>query len=164
LAEVVIEPRKSSLRWIPSERRHVFDAATHDRHDHVRRLRIHRLSLEQRLADVGLREVRARVHVRVVDDERREPLVLELQHLESIGIGDVIRGTAIARIPLGVPAVQLVLVIPAAQETSLRVPDENDAARFARIFGDRLLLHRFELLGGDDHRSLGLRRRPPARG
>src|SRR4029434_7187462 len=62
---------------------------------------------------------------------------------------------------LRILGVQLVLDVPAPDDATEPSLLENDAARLARIFLDRLPPDRLELLRRDDHGAPAARRRPP---
>jgi len=86
----------------------------------------------------------------VIDDGDFVPLAFEPPDPEQIlGIDEVGR-PGVARMALRILGVELVLDVPAPDQPAQLTLLEDDAARLARVFLDRLPADRLELLAGDD--------------
>ncbi len=144
------------------------------RDHHVHRLRVGRLAVHQGVALVRLREVRAGIDVGVIDRRHAIALGLAPADGEQVAGIDVVRGARVARVALGILAVQLVLDVPARQQESLRRrarAGEHHPATLGGILVDGLRLDSRVFLRGQRHAgspatAIGARRGPacpPAR-
>src|SRR6266446_8185322 len=139
---------------IPDEGGRVDHPSLHHREHHVHRVRVRRLSIDERVLAVGGREVGAGVDVGVVDGG--DPIALPLAPAdgEQILRVDEVGGPGVARMPLRILVVELVLDVAARYEDPVArrcVPHQQDPAALRRVLGHRLRVDPGELVAGEDH-------------